>query len=82
MPMETDKLDFNTILVTIRHWPAERQFALVHELLHQLEQTAASPSPEKSTLNEAFGLLASGALAPDDAEIERILRERRDEKYG
>lgn len=80
--METDNLDFDTVLVTIRRWPAERQFALVHELLHDLERATGAPLPEKSTLHEAFGLLATNATGPDDAEIERILRERRDEKYG
>jgi len=42
----------------------------------------ASSSGRMKTLDRALGLLAVGQSAPTDAEIARLLAERRMEKYG
>jgi hypothetical protein len=54
----------------------------MHELLNMIVKEVGTPRPRGNTLTEALGLLANGQPPPTDEEVERMLDERRMEKYG
>jgi len=75
-------MGYETILKTVRRWPAERRFALVQDVLNTLKSEATATPQKSNTLERALGLLATDRPAPSDAEIEKMLDERRMERYG
>ena len=80
--METQNLDYKTVLDIVRGWPATQRFMLVQAVLQTL-----APEPEQShvrlpTMELARGLLATGKPPPSDEEVKRWLEEKRLKKYG
>jgi hypothetical protein len=66
-------------------WPKEDQLKLIRALLFQLgpdDSESRNPFPHRPTFEQAAGVLKTEKLAPSDKEIEKLLRERRKEKYG
>jgi hypothetical protein len=72
--------NYETVLKTVRQWPADRRFALVRDVINTLAEDEFSPRPRRKTLERALGLLATGDAAPSDAEVQQWLDERRVEK--
>jgi hypothetical protein len=77
-----DTADYNTILQIVRDWPPRQRFNLVQEVLKTLTPEETSKRPQRRTLDQALGLLATDRPAPTDAEIAQWLDERRVERYG
>jgi hypothetical protein len=76
--------EYREILKQIDAWPPERKVSLAREILDSVESVLqANPKPKRDTLSRALGMArVEGTTPPDDAEVERILDERRMEKYG
>lgn len=73
--------EYQSIVATVRSWPAPQRVALMHELLTTLTaDNAKKPSTEGATLPQALGLLATTEPPPTDAEIAAMLHERHVEK--
>ncbi|MGE0544312.1 MAG: hypothetical protein AB7R89_29465 [Dehalococcoidia bacterium] len=92
--MSATDQEFESVVKTVRRWPPELQFSLVHEMLHiiaagQAHRSKDGPSevdvgerPRRSTLAHAIGLLRTADPPPTDDEVRRLLEERRIEKFG
>jgi hypothetical protein len=74
-------LTHDTIIATVRLWPAPQRAALVRELIISLATETQMPTTTTTTLSRAFGLLATTEPAPTDEEIRLMLQERQVEKY-
>jgi len=73
------------ILEAVAKWSKEDQLKLIRSLLYQLgpdDIDLKATTPRRPTLKEAAGLLKNDNPAPTDEEVEKLLRERREEKYG
>ncbi len=78
---------YENILTIIRRWPLHKRLTLMQDVLNTLtsELVVADSPPsqvKRSTLKEAYGLLATEQAAPSDEDIQSWLKERRLEKYG
>jgi hypothetical protein len=73
--------NYESIIDIIQHWPAARRFMLVHEVLKTLEPKEESVPQRQRTLDRALGIVHT-AHPPTDEEVERIIDEYRQEKYG
>lgn len=75
--------DYDTVLKTVSAWPVKTRLAFAQDLLATLQSESTSVEPKRGdTLSRALGLARAGSPPPDDAEVARILDERRMEKYG
>jgi hypothetical protein len=81
--MTTDTLDRETILQVVQTWPIDEQVELADAILDHL-RTASQRVPDSSFVSSETlrGIFSNGQRAPSDEEVERILRERRLQKYG
>ncbi|HKP53779.1 MAG TPA: hypothetical protein VJ183_14150 [Chloroflexia bacterium] len=75
-------LSYERVRDNILRWPLSMRALLMHELLNMIVKEVGTPRPRGNTLTEALGLLANGQPPPTDEEVERLLDERRMEKYG
>jgi hypothetical protein len=92
--MAATEQEFESVVEMVRSWPPELQFSLLHEMLHIVaagpaRRSKRAPSkvdagypPRRSTLAHAIGLLKSEGAPPTDEEVQRLLEERRIEKFG
>ncbi len=79
--------NYENVLTIISRWPLSKRLTLLQDVLHTLtsELMVSDSAPtqnKRSTLKEAYGLLATEQPAPSDEEIQSWLKERRLEKYG
>ena len=77
--MSADRAEYLQILARVRNWSAAQRLHLVQDVLTTL---APAEREARQTLEAARGLLASDRPAPTDADIARLLDERRAERYG
>jgi hypothetical protein len=83
--MSNQELTYPVVLEAVAKWPKEEQLDLIREILFRLgpdEMELSTASPRTPTLEKAAGLLKTDRPAPSDEEVEKILLERREEKYG
>ena len=80
--LSNEAANYETILKTVVAWPPATRLTLVQDVLKSLVPVLDAGRPRRNTLHEALGLLATGQPAPSDAEIQRLLDERRTEKFG
>jgi len=78
----TENINYESILLAVKRWPAARRFALVQDVLRTLAAESEPQPPRERTLEQALRLMPPGQPAPTDEEVERWLDERRMEKYG
>lgn len=78
MPTQAEFLELSVIVQQVRHWPAARRFELIQQILASLAPEMVEP---KSTLSQALGLLSTEKTLSDN-DVERLLEERRRERYG
>jgi hypothetical protein len=74
--------EYSSVFKIIRGWSPSLRATLITRLIDELAREAEPPRPRKSTLERARGLLSNGSPPPSDEEVERILDEYRQEKYG
>lgn len=72
--------NYETILHIVRAWSPAQRFSLVQDVLQTLAPAATTP-PTQPTLTRALGLLTTHHAPPTDAQIARMIAERRDEQY-
>ena len=73
--------DYGTILDTIRQWSVTRRFHLVQDVLQTLDPTQQATTSRQPTLGRALGMIPT-VHPPTDEEVDQILEEHRQEKYG
>jgi hypothetical protein len=81
MAAQPQEDNYTLIINTIRHWSAERRFKLVQDVLQTLDPAQKTIHPRQPTLARALGI-AYTDHPPTDAEVEQILDEYCQEKYG
>ena len=74
--------NYDMIVSIVRGWPASQRFALVQEVLATLAPETPAVNQRQSTLARARGFLATDQVPPSDEDIEAMLDERRQERYG
>jgi hypothetical protein len=76
--------DYETIRAIIHGWPPDLRAALIHDLVNTLvkETEETNPRPRRKKASEVIGILNMGQPAPTDEEVERIIQEHREAKYG
>lgn len=74
--------NYETVVEIVHNWPLEQRFALVQDVLESMSTEIGRKPRKRKTLHKALGLLTTGAPPPTDKEIQRMLDERRTEKYG
>lgn len=72
---------YESMMNTIRHWSAARRLMLVQDVLKTLEASIAPRLTRQRTLDRALGIVQV-AHPPTDAEVEQILDDYRQEKFG
>ena len=81
-------LVYDEVLAVVREWPVEQRLLLVRDILHDLADVNpyVDPGPlsksDRPKLTDLLGMLDTGRPAPTDEEIEKMLRERREERCG
>jgi len=79
--MSMTNIDYETVRTIIHKWPAEMRITLIHDILDTLAKQETKDT-KRGTLERARGLLSTGRPAPTDEEVQKMLDERRMEKYG
>ena len=74
--------EYSSVFKIIRGWPPSLRATLITRLIDELAREAEPPRPRKSTLERARGLLSNGNPPPSDEDVERMLEEHRQERYG
>jgi hypothetical protein len=74
--------EYHDILKKIAAWPPDRKVSLANDILGTIRTDQPTARPKRNTLARALGLARTQSPPPDDAEVARILDERRMEKYG
>lgn len=74
--------EYSAVFKTIRGWSPSLRATLISRLIYELAREAEPARPRRSTLERARGLLSNGSPPPSDEDVERILDEYRQEKYG
>jgi hypothetical protein len=74
--------EYSSVFKIIRGWSPSLRATLITRLIDELAREAEPPRPKKSTLERARGLASNGGPAPTDEDVERMLEERRQERYG
>jgi hypothetical protein len=83
MPANTASTSsYETVIDTIRAWPASTRFALVQDVLATLAPEEHLASVRQPTLPHALGLLRGSGIAPTDAEVRNLLDSRLNERFG
>ena len=77
-----EKIDYGTLLQIVNHWPPSQRFIFVQDVLKSLATESRPARAKRHTLPQALGLLVTDKPIPSDAEVQRMLNERRMEKYG
>lgn len=77
-----DHLTYQSILTTVRSWSATQRFTLVQDILATLAPQEENQKAPRHTLPHARGLLKTDRPAPSDQDIETLLKERRQDRYG
>lgn len=83
--MNKQELTHAMIIERVAEWPKEEQLKLIRALLFQLgpeDGESRNPFPHLPTFEQAAGVLKTEKPAPNDEQVEKLLRERRKEKYG
>jgi hypothetical protein len=77
-------MDYETIRAIIHGWSPDLRAALIHDLINTLVEEAdeANPRPRRKAQSDLIGILNMGQPAPTDEEVERIIQEHREAKYG
>lgn len=74
--------EYASVLERVSHWSSSERLALVQDILRTLSTSLNESRQEKDTWKQASGLLAGPWPTPTDADVERWLEERREEKFG
>ena len=76
--------EYETVRAIIHGWSPDLRAALIHDLINTLVKEAedANPRPRRKKASELIGILTMGQPAPTDEEVERIIQEQREAKYG
>ena len=82
MISQTENLNYESVLKTIRQWSPAQQIELVQDVLQAISPRISPPKKHQKTLGRALGILATEKTAPTDAEVKQWLDEHRMEKYG
>jgi hypothetical protein len=73
--------EYDAVLAVIRRWSPERRLTLAQETLNSLAPSESHARPQRHTVDQASGLLATDQPPPTDADIARLLEERRIERF-
>ncbi len=74
--------DYETIRAIIHGWSPDLRAALIHDLINTLVKETEEPNPRLEKLSDAIGILNMGQPAPTDEEVEQMIQEHRETKYG
>ncbi len=73
--------DYDTVLRLVHEWSPELRSILVRDVLKTLSSTGPGAHQRTSTLQQAWGLLATDHSPPTDTEVAQWLDERRITRY-
>lgn len=79
---QTENINYDSILNTVRQWPTAQRMELVKDVLETISPRVEPAKKRQKTLSKALGLLATDQPAPTDEEVKQWLDEHRMEKYG
>lgn len=75
--------DYETIRAIVAAWPPAMRALLMHDLINILSKEAEERDHRRrGKPSDAIGILDMGQPAPTDEEVERIIQEHREAKYG
>lgn len=78
---DTEPLDFDQLLHTVRAWPTADRLRLAQAILKTVE-TDVRPAPHrKMPASEAEGILAGPWPTPSDEDVKRLVDEYLTERY-
>ncbi len=79
---QMENSNYDDVLNIVRQWTIAERYALLQDVLKTLAPAPEKPRVREPTLEQALGLLVINQPPPTDAEVEKMLDERRMKKYG